>query len=350
MATIFKNFCIKPIIWTGCFFAGRIFYRLIDFFSREQLVLIDWSCLDGAFSSEENKSRHHSSSSSVVLGIAPFWSRILDWSALLTSPAMFLIICQSVSCSCFWSASSRVVRCESKCTCWSWSKAAETSPCKMPLVLMDFLTCAFVTLGSLVACVEQIRGLTQLACLFYGFFPSTFSLAYLSAVSKASACFCTWLIVSFDMVAPSISESKSEFEVECSLDKWPGELFPDILALTSDACLLARRERRKLAYLSMIRANVNLIVCTTIRYWFPPFASDHDMVELLLISFRANIGVKPCLPIYKKGVCYLKIGGLTKVYNLLAIIVGALLIAGGTYGSWVSFFAFFVFTGIEVAR
>ena len=50
------------------------------------------------------------------------------------------------------------------------------------------------------------------------------------------------------------------------------------------------------------------------------------------------------------GVYYSKIGGLTKVYHSLTVIVGVLIIAGGTYGSWVSLVAFFAFTGIEVVR
>ena len=50
------------------------------------------------------------------------------------------------------------------------------------------------------------------------------------------------------------------------------------------------------------------------------------------------------------GVCKSKIGGLTKVYHSLAVIVENLIIAGGTYGSYVSLVAFFAFTGIEVAR
>ena len=47
------------------------------------------------------------------------------------------------------------------------------------------------------------------------------------------------------------------------------------------------------------------------------------------------------------GVCYSKICGLSKVYNSLTDIVGALIIA---YGSWVSLVAFFAYMGIEIAR
>ena len=74
------------------------------------------------------------------------------------------------------------------------------------------------------------------------------------------------------------------------------------------------------------------------------------MLEFLLISFMANIRVKPFLPIQKMGVCYSKIGGLSKVHHSLAVIVGSLIIAGGSYGSWVGLVAFFAYTGIEVVR
>ena len=50
------------------------------------------------------------------------------------------------------------------------------------------------------------------------------------------------------------------------------------------------------------------------------------------------------------GVSYSKIGGLTKVYHSVDVIVGALVIAGGTYSSWVSLVALFAYMGIEVAR
>ena len=74
---------------------------------------------------------------------------------------------------------------------------------------MEFLTCALAKISSLVECVEQLYCLrAHLTGVFVIWFPqSTFSLACLSAVSKASACFCTWLMVSFDMVATAISES-----------------------------------------------------------------------------------------------------------------------------------------------
>ena len=50
------------------------------------------------------------------------------------------------------------------------------------------------------------------------------------------------------------------------------------------------------------------------------------------------------------AVCYSKIGGITKVNHSLVVIVGALIIVCGTYGSWVSLEGFFAYTGIEVAR
>ena len=106
-------------------------------------------------------------------------------------------------------------------------------------------------------------------------------------------------------------KSDTEFEDECSLDKCLAEFCPVILTPDNRCLLVDAKGKMKISIVkSLIRDNFNRIVCTIVRYW----SWSH------------------------KGLSF------------AGLIVGALIIAGSTYGSWISLVSFFAYTGFEFAR
>ena len=158
---------------------------------------------------------------------------------------------------------------------------------------MNFLMCAFETLGSLFACVKLLYSLYPNGVFVLWFLPKYLFIGMFKCCVEG---FRLLLNLSDDVVWYGCSvhkwvKSVTEYEVECSLDMWLGKLCPVIL--------------------------------------------EPD-IRCLLVGAEGKTKVSICLSMIRTNSIVL--------YARKLVIVGALIIAGGTYGSWVSLVAFFAYT------